>query len=66
LSAYNARLEALETSKATGNVYMMLFANLRLVVTLRDLGRLQQAIGIYEQQLKLANESGLSQTAHVG
>jgi LuxR family maltose regulon positive regulatory protein len=66
VSAYNARLETLETSKATGNIYMMLFANLRLVVTLRDLGRLQQAIGICEQQLKLANESGLSQTALVG
>jgi LuxR family maltose regulon positive regulatory protein len=66
VSAYHARLEALETSKATGNVYMMLFANLRLVVTLRDLGRLRQAIEICQEQLKLANESGLSQTALVG
>jgi len=45
---------------------MELLASLRLVVTLGDLGRLQQAIEICQQQLKLANESGLSQTALVG
>jgi LuxR family maltose regulon positive regulatory protein len=64
--AYEARLEALQVSKAAGNVYMMLFASLRLVVTLRDLGRLQQAIALCQQQSRLADESGLSQTALVG
>ncbi|HSR33718.1 MAG TPA: hypothetical protein VLY63_24390, partial [Anaerolineae bacterium] len=66
VSAYDARAELLEASYATGNAYMILFASLRLVVTLRDLGRLQQATEICQQQLELANENGLSQTALVG
>jgi LuxR family maltose regulon positive regulatory protein len=65
-SAYQVRLDALEACKATGNAYMIVFASLRLVVTLRDLGRLEQAMEICQQQLKLANENGLSQTALVG
>jgi len=65
-SAYQARSEALKASRAARNVYMILNASLRLVVTLRDLGHLQQAIEMCQQQLKRANESGLSQTALVG
>jgi LuxR family maltose regulon positive regulatory protein len=65
-SAYQARTQALEASEASGNVYMTLYASLRLVVTLRNLGHLGQAIEICEQQLQQANQSGLSQTAVVG
>jgi LuxR family maltose regulon positive regulatory protein len=65
-SAYQARSEALEVSRAAGNVYMILFASLKLAVTLRDQGRLQQAMEICRQQLELADESGLSQAAVVG
>jgi LuxR family maltose regulon positive regulatory protein len=65
-SAYQARSEALEVSKASGNVYMILFASLNLVFTLRDMGRLQQALDICQQQVELANKSGLSQTGVVG
>ncbi|MCB9445954.1 MAG: helix-turn-helix transcriptional regulator [Ardenticatenaceae bacterium] len=64
--AYEARSEALAASKAAGNVYTILLASLRLVVTLRDLGRLQPAIEICEQGLKLAQENGLSHTTLVG
>ena len=66
VAAYHARLQALESSKAGGHVYMVLLASLRLVVTLRDLGRLQLAIELCQQQLKLANENDLSQSALVG
>ncbi len=66
VSAYQARAAALEEAKATGSAYMILFGSLRLVVTLRDLGRLEQAMDIGQQQLKLAQENGLSQTALVG
>jgi LuxR family maltose regulon positive regulatory protein len=66
VAAYRARTEAMEASKAAGNAYMILFASLRLVVTLRDLGRLGQAVEICRQQLKVANDNGLSQTALVG
>jgi LuxR family maltose regulon positive regulatory protein len=65
-SAYRVRAEALEASKAAGNAYTILLASLRLVVTLRDLGRLQEAVEICQQELKRANENGLAQTALVG
>jgi LuxR family maltose regulon positive regulatory protein len=65
-SAYQARLDGLEWSKASGNVYMILFASLNLVFTLRDMGHLQKAQEICQQQIELANKSGLSQTGVVG
>lgn len=66
VSAFHTRLGAIETSKAAGNAYITLYTSLRLVVTLRDLGRLQQAIELCEEQLSIAKENGLSQTALVG
>jgi ATP/maltotriose-dependent transcriptional regulator MalT len=39
-AAYRARLEALELSKASGNIYMILIANLKVAVTLRQQGQL--------------------------
>ena len=46
---------------------MVLFLSLKLVVTLRDQGRLQQVLEIcQQQQLELADEYGLSQIAIVG
>lgn len=65
-SAYQARTQALEAGKAAGNIYLILLASLRLVVTLRDLGRLQQAIGVCQKHALLADGSVLSQTALVG
>ncbi len=65
-AAYRARLEALKASKAAGNIYLILIASLKLAVTLRQQGRLQRTIEICQQQLQLANESGLSQTAMAG
>jgi len=66
VTAYRAHLEALEASKAAGNIYMILVASLKVTVTLRQQGRLQRAIEICRQQLQLAHESGMSQTAVVG
>jgi LuxR family maltose regulon positive regulatory protein len=59
-------MEALEASKAAGNVYMTLIASMKLAVTVRQQGQLNQAIEICRQQLLLAGKSGLSQTAVVG
>jgi len=61
-AAYQARLEALAISKATGDLYLSLIANLKLTDTLRMQGQLQRVIEICQQQLRLANESGLSHT----
>jgi LuxR family maltose regulon positive regulatory protein len=66
VAAYRARLEAWEASKAAGNIYMILIASLKLAVTVRQQGQLQRVIEICQQQLQLANEGGLSQTAVIG
>jgi LuxR family maltose regulon positive regulatory protein len=66
VAAYRARLEAWEASKAAGNIYMILIASLKFAVTLRQQGQLQRVLEICQQQLQLANESGVSQTVVVG
>jgi LuxR family maltose regulon positive regulatory protein len=65
-AAVRVQLEALEASKAAGNLYLMLIASMKLAVTLRQQGRLQRTLEICQHQLKLANENGLSQTVVVG
>jgi LuxR family maltose regulon positive regulatory protein len=64
--AYDVRMRTLDASRDTGNMYMILFAGMRLVVTLREMGRLGQAIGICQQQLQMAHEHGLAKTSIVG
>jgi len=65
-AAYRVRLEALEASKAADNIYMTLIASMKLAVTMRQQGRLEQVIEVCQQHLQLANECGLSQTVVVG
>jgi LuxR family maltose regulon positive regulatory protein len=64
--AYRIRLEALELSKAADNIYMTLISSMKLAVTMRQLGQLDQVTEICQRQLRLAEEHGLSQTAEVG
>jgi LuxR family maltose regulon positive regulatory protein len=66
VAACRARLEALEASKAAGNLYMTLIASMKLAVTLRQQGQLPEVMETCQQQWQLAKESGLSQTAVVG
>ena len=65
-AAYRVRLEALEASKAAGNIYMILISSMKLAVSMRQQGWLERVIEICQRQLLLANESGLSQTVVVG
>jgi len=65
-AAYRVRSEALELSKAAGNIYMTLIASMKLAVTMRQQGRLERVIEICQQQFQHADESGLSQTVVVG
>jgi LuxR family maltose regulon positive regulatory protein len=65
-SAYRARLGALEASNETSNIYLIITSSLRLAVVLREQGALQRVIDICQQQLQLAEESGLSQSGSVG
>ncbi|MCG6879338.1 MAG: LuxR C-terminal-related transcriptional regulator [Deltaproteobacteria bacterium] len=64
--AYQARLDALEASNSTGNVYLILLASLRLSVTLRQMGRLQQVFEICRQMNHLSKENHLAKTALAG
>lgn len=64
--AYRVRLEAMEMSKAAGNIYMIMIASMKLAVTMRQQGQLQRVTETCQQQLQLANENGLSQTVVVG
>jgi LuxR family maltose regulon positive regulatory protein len=63
-AAYRARLAAREASKAGGNIHMI--ASLKLADTQRQQGHLHQAIAICHQQLRLARETGMSQTVAAG
>ena len=65
-AAYQARIAALETSKASGNVYLNLIANQKLLVVVRQLGQLQRTLEVCEQMMQFANEHGVSETAMVG
>jgi LuxR family maltose regulon positive regulatory protein len=65
-AAYRARLEAVQTCKAAGDVYFYLIANVKVAITLRAQGRLQQTIDLCRQQLEYADEHGLSQTSVAG
>ncbi|MFN2186013.1 MAG: LuxR C-terminal-related transcriptional regulator, partial [Anaerolineae bacterium] len=65
-TAYQIRLEALEISKAVGDIYLIMIANLKVAVTLRMQGQLGRVIEICQQQMELAHESGMSQIVVVG
>jgi LuxR family maltose regulon positive regulatory protein len=63
-ASYQARLEALEASKAGGNIYMI--ASLKLADTHRQQGQLQRVVEICQEQLQFAQEIGMSQTVVAG
>jgi LuxR family maltose regulon positive regulatory protein len=65
-AAYQVRLEALKACEATGNTYLYLFNSAKLALNLKFQGRLQQVQELCQQRVRLANQSGMSQTAVVG
>jgi LuxR family maltose regulon positive regulatory protein len=65
-AAHEARLDALEISKASGSTYLLMIVNLRLAEILRQQGKLQQVIDICKGQFNKAEESGFSSPAIVG
>jgi LuxR family maltose regulon positive regulatory protein len=65
-AAYQAQLEALDICIATGNLFLILYANLNLAITLRQSGRLKRAQEICQQQMQVANENGMGHTAVAG
>ena len=65
-AANEARLKSLANCKATDDAYLLMIASLKLAETFRQQGKLQQVIDICEQQMKVANESGLLESVVVG
>jgi LuxR family maltose regulon positive regulatory protein len=65
-AAYRAQLEALDICMATGNLFIILYANLNLAITHRQSGRLKQAHEICQKQMQVADESGMGHTAVAG
>ncbi len=59
-AAYAARIEAYNVCKASGDTYYAMLASMKLAITLRSQGQLQQVIALCRQQIQLANECGLS------
>jgi LuxR family maltose regulon positive regulatory protein len=66
VAAYKAQSEALEACKVTGDTYLVMLSNLKVAIILRMQGKLKRAIEMCQQQMQLANESGLSQTGMTG
>jgi LuxR family maltose regulon positive regulatory protein len=65
-AAYWAQLEALEACKKAGDIYLVMLSSLKVAIILRMQGKLQETIEMCQQQMQLANESGLSQTGMTG
>jgi LuxR family maltose regulon positive regulatory protein len=65
-AAYKARITAYETSKAGGNIYLILLTSMKLAITFRMMGQLQRVIDICQEQLFFVEQKGLSQMTVVG
>jgi len=65
-AVYQARLATIEMCRSADNPYYLIAANLTLAMALRVLGQLHRTIEVCQQQLQLAETSGLSQVELVG
>ncbi len=65
-AAYAARSEALQFCQAAGETYYTMLAGMKVAVTLRSQGQLQQTIDMCQQQIQFADQVGLSQTSLAG
>jgi LuxR family maltose regulon positive regulatory protein len=65
-AAHKADLEAIEICKKSGNLFLIIYSHVNLAITLRQQGRLEQALEICQQQMQLAAEKGMGQTGVVG
>ncbi len=65
-AAYKARFEAWKACKAAGEPYYIMLAGMKLAITLRAQGHLQQTLEICQQQIQIAEDCGLSKTSLLG
>jgi LuxR family maltose regulon positive regulatory protein len=66
VAAYQARLEAAEASAAARSTVFSILAYIKVAITLREQGQLQRTIEICQQQIQVADKSGLSQGSVAG
>ena len=65
-AAREARSDALATGQASGDAFYLTIVYLNLAETLRQQGRLREVIEICERRLKIAEDSGFSESGLVG
>lgn len=65
-AAYTARHEGYRAAQAIGNVYYMILASMKLVITLREQGQLRSGMAMCQQHVTLAQQAGLSQSGLTG
>jgi LuxR family maltose regulon positive regulatory protein len=66
LTAYQTRLKTLGESRAEDDLFFFMIANLKVATSLRDLGKLNEAIEICQQQVEFAKQHGLLKSVFVG
>lgn len=65
-AAYRSRMDAYQNCLVAGDTYYAILAGIKVAITLRSQGRLQQTIAICEDVIRLADECGLLRTSVVG
>jgi LuxR family maltose regulon positive regulatory protein len=61
-----AQSEAIEACKTSGNYYFALIESGKFAITLKENGQLQEALQLSQEQPRIAEELGLSESALVG
>jgi LuxR family maltose regulon positive regulatory protein len=65
-AAHKAQSEAVEACKISGNFYFAMIESGRLAITLKEQGRLHEALKVSQDQPRIASELGLSESALAG
>jgi LuxR family maltose regulon positive regulatory protein len=65
-AAFKAQSEAVEACKISGNLYFALIESGKLALTLKEQGRLQEALKVSQEQPRVAEELGLTESALAG
>ena len=65
-AAYRSRMDAYQNCLAAGDTYYAILAGIKVAITLRSQGHLQQTIETCQDVIRLADECGLSSTSVTG
>lgn len=61
-ASYHARLDALDITRRTGNVFQLLLSHVKLIVILRQKGQINHALDLCRQQMQIVKNNGMTQT----